>query len=298
MSAKKLLLIMTAAILAGCETPSGWQDSNSGGTNTLTVHVYPAGGGLVDTVGSDNGSGTRNIRLTAVPDSGYEFLGWLGNVSSDSSDTTIVCVGGECGSKTVTAIFVDKSFRVLITGDIFNSIGRLGYLWDTRDFQMYVTILMPDGKTWMMQNLNYNGTGSWCFDESSAYCETYGRLYNWDAAVKACPSGWRLPTDQEWTELGISVGGNIAGRTLRSQPPDWNGTNDFLFTALPAGGRDAAGNFFGHRDGYWWTATENGGDYAFTREMTTGDDGYICNSHLCKNSRGKEFGFSVRCIRN
>jgi uncharacterized protein (TIGR02145 family) len=29
----------------------------------------------------------------------------------------------------------------------------------------------------------------------------YGVLYNWPAALAACPPGWHLPSDEEWTEL-------------------------------------------------------------------------------------------------
>jgi uncharacterized protein (TIGR02145 family) len=29
----------------------------------------------------------------------------------------------------------------------------------------------------------------------------YGVLYNWPAAVEACPPGWHLPSDEEWTQL-------------------------------------------------------------------------------------------------
>nr|WP_244831644.1 hypothetical protein [Candidatus Vampirococcus lugosii] len=27
---------------------------------------------------------------------------------------------------------------------------------------------------------------SWCYDDDSANCEKYGRLYNWDAAMTVC----------------------------------------------------------------------------------------------------------------
>ena len=28
---------------------------------------------------------------------------------------------------------------------------------------------------------------------------TYGVLYNWPAAMAACPDGWHLPSDGDWT---------------------------------------------------------------------------------------------------
>lgn len=32
------------------------------------------------------------------------------------------------------------------------------------------------------------------------YCN-YGVLYNWPAAMQACPPGWHLPSDEEWAQL-------------------------------------------------------------------------------------------------
>jgi len=31
--------------------------------------------------------------------------------------------------------------------------------------------------------------------------KTYGVLYNWAAAMNACPTGWHIPSDVEWTIL-------------------------------------------------------------------------------------------------
>ena len=31
--------------------------------------------------------------------------------------------------------------------------------------------------------------------------KTYGRLYDWEAALTACPAGWHLPSDEEWATL-------------------------------------------------------------------------------------------------
>jgi uncharacterized protein (TIGR02145 family) len=43
----------------------------------------------------------------------------------------------------------------------------------------------------MAENLNYQPeTGkSWCYNDSDSYCEKYGRLYDWEAAMKVCPAG-------------------------------------------------------------------------------------------------------------
>ncbi|MBS0010414.1 MAG: hypothetical protein KFF49_03335, partial [Bacteroidales bacterium] len=35
--------------------------------------------------------------------------------------------------------------------------------------------------------------------------QTYGVLYNWPAALTACPDGWHLPTDAERPSLSLSL---------------------------------------------------------------------------------------------
>jgi hypothetical protein len=50
-----------------------------------------------------------------------------------------------------------------------------GTFTDTRDGQTYKTVKMPDGKTWMAENLNYQTKGgSWCYENSADSCKKYG----------------------------------------------------------------------------------------------------------------------------
>ena len=53
------------------------------------------------------------------------------------------------------------------------------------------------GKLWMTQDLNYETSNSECFNNDASNCETYGRLYNYIVATRACPQGWRLPSRAE-----------------------------------------------------------------------------------------------------
>ncbi len=38
-------------------------------------------------------------------------------------------------------------------------------------------------------------------EDNGQYAEKYGLLYTYDAAQKALPEGWRLPTDEDWKKL-------------------------------------------------------------------------------------------------
>lgn len=94
----------------------------------------------------------------------------------------------------------------------------------------------------------------------------YGLLYNW-TAVKYLEDhkselipGWHVPTTEEWDALATAVGGSdVAGTRLKSTT-GWtsgNGTDDFGFSAFPAG-YYVTGSFYGLGTGaYFWTATEH-----------------------------------------
>lgn len=95
------------------------------------------------------------------------------------------------------------------------SAQEIGEMTDSRDNQKYkiVTVdIILEGdvtikRTWMAQNLNYEVPDSFCYKNESAYCEAYGRLYTFQAAVAACPDGWHIPTIGEWNLLFNTYGG-------------------------------------------------------------------------------------------
>ena len=75
----------------------------------------------------------------------------------------------------------------------------------------YKTIKLA-GKTWMSQNLNEAADGSICYNEDSFNCTTFGRLYTFEAARKACADlgrAWRLPNNADWKTLTRAYGGAL-----------------------------------------------------------------------------------------
>jgi uncharacterized protein (TIGR02145 family) len=200
---------------------------------------------------------------------------------------------------------------------------------DPRDGQVYRTVEV-DGLTWMAQNLNFPTDSSWCFsgclrsgfadDEGNTIyfedtddpncekynCETYGRLYSWDAAMNACPPGRRLPTDDEWSNFVRLTGGFLtAGTTLKKEYgwEDWDGMNgngyDCLgFSALPSGYRSVVSwtnvvfwNIGEHTN--WWSSTD--GDHANTawaRGISHNSTG-VNRGTADKGS----YAVSVRCVK-
>ena len=133
-----------------------------------------------------------------------------------------------------------------------------GTMTDSRDGQSYKTVTIGT-QTWMAQNLNYKTTNSFCYEDNASNCTKYGRLYTWDAAMEACPSGWHLPDTTEWNMLVSVAGGWYEGGKLKSTN-DWyhseDNTDDFGFSVLPAGHWSKVGKYaLRNNDAYFWSST-------------------------------------------
>lgn len=184
--------------------------------------------------------------------------------------------------------------------DIPDTPPDTGSFTDDRDAAAYKTAKIG-GKTWMAENLRYRAKGSWCYGDDSSYCDKYGRLYVWNTAKTACPTGWHLPTRQEWVALSEAAGGEeAAGKRLKAKAgwdEDGGGTDKHGFSALPGGSRHhSAGDFsYAGGTGFWWTSTEydgGGNDNAYIRAMNYGDN------DVGESYGGKGGGLSVRCVQN
>jgi len=178
----------------------------------------------------------------------------------------------------------------------------VGTLQDVRDGKTYKTVVIG-GKTWMAENLNFSKSSdgsivldsTFCYDDILANCEKYGRLYQEADAIKACPSGWRIPTEEEWAamrntvkaEFGVSDA-NAPLRAIGAWEDKIAATNASGFSALPAGYRAKTGQYDGEgTKAYFWG--ENSMLYY----------GWILSKQyeLDKESliRGY-FAYSIRCI--
>jgi uncharacterized protein (TIGR02145 family) len=173
---------------------------------------------------------------------------------------------------------------------------------------------------------------------SKAYCwplddktnaNPYGALYSWSAAMNGaesssqspsgiqgvCPTGWHLPSDQEWTTLVDYLGGqSVAGGKLKEADtihwasPNEGATNESGFTAVASG---YAGDGLLYRSWAWfWSSTEI--NRYFPNSPRWNPDEYnnpmydlIACRYLLSNSSGirsdegaRQQGFSVRCVKD
>ena len=189
------------------------------------------------------------------------------------------------------------------------------------DGNVYNTVQIG-GQCWMKENLNVgtridgtqemtsgNGIEKYCYDDEPANCETYGGLYQWDEMMQytttqgvqgICPSGWHLPTNDEWTTLTDFLGGtNVAGGKMKEtgtthwNSPNTGATNSSGFTALPGGSRSSNGSFDGLGSyGDWWSSSEDSGTNAW---YWTLHHGYY---EVYGYYNYKPHGLSVRCLKN
>lgn len=195
----------------------------------------------------------------------------------------------------------------------------VGTFTDSRDGNTYNWAKIGD-QIWMAENLAYlpsvnnvadgfeDAAGSYYYvndfdgtDVAAAKATTnyttYGVLYSWTAALTACPSGWHLPSDAEWTQLTNYLGSaSLSGGKMKSttgwNAPNLNATNSSGFSGLPGGYR--ASGLYGSIGsfGAWWSSTENNTSSAWERSLHFY---LVATSNL---ARDKEYGLSCRCLKD
>ncbi len=340
---------ITKAELTASAAIQAYQNAGSATYNPLNP--------LASALSGTNTSGTSlpftitSADLTAG--SSMEFWGWFIPSQTEGDNWPALSLKITYGGGTYTtttakparAAITDKGkayhFYAMYPGD-GNNLLYTGRLYDSRDGNIYQTIKIGD-QTWMAENLKYllpdkihagdNGSTTearyYVYDytpgdvagaKGTANYIIYGVLYNFTAATSACPAGWHLPSDAEWTQFtdylanngynydGTSGGGVWKIAKSMATNSGWTssiktgavGNSDFPtqrnksgFTGLPGGYRVSSGGF-GIIGGYgsWWSSTEDYAGSAWRRYLFY-DDNYVYRS-----LDTKDYGFSVRCVKD
>ncbi len=161
----------------------------------------------------------------------------------------------------------------------------------------------------MGENLAWEApSGSFCYENVAANCATGGRLYNFDVAQNACPTGWHLSTDDEWKALETYLGMPAADLDL----DDYTGVRgtdegtslkaggdsglDFPMTGYATTNGNTATLWDGLTSGvvrtYIWTAT-TGGLGVYRRRIEQSDP----HVYRFSNPSGG-FAIVVRCVKD
>lgn len=164
----------------------------------------------------------------------------------------------------------------------------------------YKTVVMPDGKEWLAENLDLsvsmNGALYYNDDESTYGWEgkKYGQLYTLGLIIQLVKviTGWRLPTASDFEALATAIGTNAA--TKLKSTTDWTnstGTDDYGFTAYPAGNNT---NYTFYSIGTattFWTSESASGGYGVAYYMDGG-------SSLVRDTPSEQTYYSIRLVRD
>lgn len=171
---------------------------------------------------------------------------------------------------------------------------RQSYFTDPRDGIRYRTVEL-NGQTWLAENLRFETEASWYFDDEKSENDAFGRLYHWEAAQRACPPGWRLPTDEEWQELFLHYGGYFdweSGKEKGDPEKAYDALGEgSAFNALLGGFRQPDGVYYslGASGNYWSsTAVDKKNAWCYNFDLTSGK--------VYRLSNLKTDGLSCRCI--
>ena len=169
---------------------------------------------------------------------------------------------------------------------------------DDRDGQRY-PIVEIGGMTWLGRNLTYPAPGSSC-PEGGNDCAS-GRLYPWAVALRACPAGWHLSTENEWQRLErhLGMGSNDLTRENERGPklgdelkPGGATRLDIPLTGWrrPDGGYRAGNGK--DRAAALWTAGKAGDTEAWHRDLSSARTG------IWRSPVELDYSLSVRCVKD
>lgn len=170
------------------------------------------------------------------------------------------------------------------------------------------TTKFNDGSTIPLVTINTNwqqlSTPGYCWynNDEATFKNNLGALYNWYAVntAKLCPTGWHIPSNEEWLTLVTNLGGDsmVGGRmkvigTDQWKSPNSGADNRSGFSAQPAGNRDGKGEFSNFSiNARWWSSTETSTVSSWFRSL------HYSNAAAQKGFNNKTVGYSVRCVKN
>ena len=245
-----------------------------------------------------DGNGTKIVELQNENDKAYFVTVQAGDAYS------VRCIKGagllssssaKSSSSVQSSSSAKSSSSVVSSSSITASSSSVGKVKD-RAGNEYPVVQIGE-QYWMAENLNYKTEGSACYDNQESNCELYGRLYTWEAAMTACPDGYRLPSRNDYTILWEKA--NQMNGNSRPQDALWvNGTwapsadNKTGFSAYPGGLWKGSYDRW-LMDAFFWTSTP-GEVYPTTHARSLHMN--ELNAYLGQDDP-KTYMMSVRCVK-
>jgi uncharacterized protein (TIGR02145 family) len=266
----------------------------SSGYVFLNSHVYFANSGQINISICDTGTITLRGFDISNPDS---------IKASDYIQFQIGSLGANLGYiAACTTIFGNVTD---IDGNIYPTVLIGNKWWMAKDLK---TTRFSQGS--VIPNVTLNGswvqlnTPGWCnYDNNALNDSIYGKLYNFYTVADSrnvCPTGWHVPSDQEFTTLTDFLGGiGVAGGKLKSTigwtSPNSGASNQSFFNALPNGSRKSnTGGYVssGLYGSFWTSTTEDLGLSAWDRYLS------YDNTSVGRLNVTMKSGLAVRCVKN
>ncbi len=330
--------------------PDGWHLPSSAEWTVLTNYVGSnAGTKLKSTTGWSN-KGTDDYGFSALPGNYYDGSNdrfrnigdggdWWSSTESSSVNSPSMGISNIAGVMRNNYSKSNKLSVRCVKDDNSSGGGSSSSVGGSYPFA--TTII--GNQVWMAKNLDTNVLGSTCYGDDPANCATYGRLYDWATAMNIpsscnddycsgqiqskhrgiCPSGWHIPSNEDWDELffwvdtqndpgsyydGSTYDSFTAGRYLKATSgwmENGNGTNEYGFSALPGGWNNYAPHDgwyeYEHAGGigYWWSSSELYNDDPYNDVYTAyGRSMYYANDNAFWFDYVKGSMLSVRCLRD
>jgi len=353
MSEIKLFSVLLVLIFISCALSVGEFEDDS-----------PGSGSEVSSNGSTElSSSSRTGALSSSTESTTSSSSIEGTSSGSVINTSSSSVTGVSSSSRTSNSSSSKKEDLSSSSEDLPKYGD--NFTDSRNSKTYKTVIIGT-QTWMESNLNYKpgspsgitkcyaegyGYDEWLKPDSDAAeiesnCEKYGRLYDWVTAMAlpatcattscgsqvtgkhqgVCPSGWHIPSRDEWIVLRDYIGKIIfdnyededfgwgVGTKLKATsgwkdyPEQGNGLDTYGFNAVGSGYcynctstglNDASGRYSGKEEiTHWWSATEYVNQY--TKEAKNAyrfTVNYNSNGFIEKNEYRSDL-YSVRCVKN
>jgi uncharacterized protein (TIGR02145 family) len=213
------------------------------------------------------------------------------------------CSSNSDGNSNSTDLYTPGPDVIDIEGNLYQTVTNCNQTWTKSNLNVSkyrngdVIPQVTDPTVWA--NLT---TGAWCYyNNDPANGVIYGKLYNGYAINDSrglAPIGYHIPSAVEWNTLkNTCLGGAEAFKMKETGTAHWlindpNVTNSSGFTGLPGGYSYINGLFYEiGNEGKWWSSSTYNTSQYFVFGLSN-------NSGLSQVAKLKNYGFSVRCVKD